>query len=107
MQDWVLAVVVGARFLAPFLIPRFPLPGLLICFVLDAADQTIFQAFGTVPANYEGYDKAMDIFYLSMAYLAMLRNWTDLGALRIGRFLFYYRLIGAMVFEIWPGPRCC
>ena len=46
--------------------------------MLDAADQTIFQAFGFDPPGYQSYDKAMDIFYLSIAYLAAMRNWDNL-----------------------------
>src|SRR5436305_1940873 len=41
--------VVGGRLLLPLLILRFPLPAVLACLVLDAADQSIFQAFGYDP----------------------------------------------------------
>ncbi len=92
--------VVIARFALPLLIPRFPLPALIACLVLDAVDQTVFQSFGFDPPGYQGYDKAMDNFYLAMAYLATLRNWTSLGAVRIGRGLFFYRLVGVVVFEL-------
>lgn len=94
-----LAVLTG-RFLLPLLIPRFPLPAIIACLVLDAADQTIFQAFGYDPPGYQNYDKAMDIFYLSIAYLAAMRNWDNLHAFAIARFLFYYRLAGALIFEV-------
>jgi hypothetical protein len=92
--------VVVARFGLPLLIPKFPLPGILGCLVLDAADQTIFQAFGYDPPFYQSYDKAMDVFYLSIAYLASLRNWTNQAAVGISRFLFFYRQIGAVAFEL-------
>ena len=68
---------IGGRFLLPLLIPRFPLPAIIACLVLDAADQTIFQAFGFDPPGYQSYDKAMDIFYLAIAYLATMRNWDE------------------------------
>lgn len=100
VEDVVFLLVVGGRFLLPLLIPFFPLPAILACLVLDAADQSIFQAFGFDPPNYQNYDKAMDIFYLSVAYLAAMRNWDNLGAFAIARFLFYYRLIGAFIFEL-------
>ena len=87
--------VVGGRFVLPLLIPRFPLPAIIACLVLDAADQTIFQAFGYDPPGYQSYDKAMDIFYLAVAYLATMRNWENLAAYRVARFLFFYRLVGA------------
>jgi hypothetical protein len=100
MDQVVFLLVVGGRFVLPLLIPRFPLPAIIACLVLDAADQTIFQLFGYDPPGYQSYDKAMDIFYLSLAYLAAMRNWDNLGAFSIARFLFYYRLCGAFLFEM-------
>lgn len=93
-------LVVGGRFVLPLLIPRFPLPAVIACLVLDGVDQTIFQLFGYDPPGYQSYDKAMDIFYLSVAYLSAMRNWDNLGAFAIARFLFYYRLTGAFLFEL-------
>jgi hypothetical protein len=103
MHGGVLAVfvlVVGARFLLPLTIPRWPLPGIVACLVLDAVDQTVFQTFGYDPPEYQGYDKAMDVFYLAVAYLATLRNWASLPAFEIGRFLYFYRLVGVVAFEL-------
>jgi hypothetical protein len=93
-------VVIGARFLVPLLIPMFPLPAIIACLVLDAADQSIFQAFGFDPPGYQSYDKAMDVYYLAMAYLATLRNWSSLPAFGVGRFLYFYRLVGVVAFEL-------
>lgn len=101
MDQFVFLLVVGGRFVLPLLIPRFPLPAILACLVLDAADQTIFQAFGYDPPGYQSYDKAMDIFYLSIAYLAAMRNWDNLAAFNVARFLFYYRMAGAFLFEMF------
>jgi hypothetical protein len=95
----VFLVVVGARFLVPLLIPRFPLPAILGALVLDGVDQTIFQAFGYDPPGYQGYDKAMDVYYLAIAYLATLRNWTSEAAVRVAGFLYFYRLVGVIAFE--------
>jgi hypothetical protein len=96
----VFVAVVGARFLLPLAIPFYPLPAIVACLILDGVDQTIFQAFGYDPPNYQSYDKAMDVFYLSMAYLATLRNWESMPAFRIGWFLYFYRLVGALAFEL-------
>jgi hypothetical protein len=96
----VFLAVVGARFLVPLLIPRFPLPAIIACLVLDGVDQTIFQTMGYDPPGYQGYDKAMDVFYLCVAYLSTLRNWTSEGAFRVGRFLYFYRLVGVAAFEL-------
>ncbi|MGY4768786.1 hypothetical protein ACXC9Q_17885 [Kribbella sp. CWNU-51] len=98
--DVVFWSVVTARFVLPLFIPKYPLPAIIGCLVLDAADQTIFQAFGFNPPFYQSYDKAMDVFYLSVAYTASLRNWTSHPAFRINRFLFFYRQIGVVAFEL-------
>ena len=96
----VFLAVVGARFLVPLLIPRFPLPAIIAALVLDGVDQTIFQAFGYDPPGYQGYDKAMDMYYLAIAYLSTMRNWTSLPAVRVAAFLYFYRLIGVVAFEL-------
>lgn len=100
MDQLVFLLVVGGRFVLPLFIPRFPLPAIITCLLLDGVDQTIFQLFGYDPPGYQSYDKAMDIFYLSIAYLAAMRNWDNLGAFAVARFLFYYRLVGAFLFEM-------
>ncbi len=97
----ILAVVIAARLLSPLLIPWFPLPGIVVSLVLDAVDQTIFQSFTQMPlAFYQSYDKALDIYYLSVAYISTLRNWTNHFAYRVAAVLFYYRLAGVALFEL-------
>ncbi len=102
-------VVVLARFLVPLTIPRYPLPGILASLIIDAIDQTIFQQFTNLNLDgYQGYDKALDIYYLTIAYISTLRNWTNLYAYRVSQFLLYYRLFGVTLFELTyepPGPR--
>jgi hypothetical protein len=92
--------VVGARFLLPLLVFRFPLPAIIGCLVLDGVDQTVFQSFGYDPPGYQGYDKAMDVYYLALAYLATMRNWANDIAFRTSRFLYFYRLTGVVAFEL-------
>jgi len=96
----VFVAVVGARFLVPLAIPAYPLPAIIGALVLDAADQTIFQSFGYDPPGYQSYDKAMDVFYLAIAYLATMRNWQAMPAYAVGRFLYFYRLVGVVAFEL-------
>ena len=92
--------VVAARVLVPLGVFRFPLPIMLAALVIDGLDQTIFQTFTHLPLeNYQSYDKALDVYYLSLAYLAMLRNWVSRDGFDVGRFLFYYRLVGVVLFE--------
>jgi hypothetical protein len=94
-------VVAAARFLLPLLIPRYPLPGILASLLLDGVDQTIFQQFtGLSLEGYQGYDKALDIYYLSIAYVSTMRNWVNHFAFRLSRFLFYWRLVGVALFEL-------
>jgi hypothetical protein len=100
--DWLIfALVVGARLLVPLLIPLFPLPGILLALLLDGVDQTIFQTFTHLPLDgYQSYDKALDIYYLTVAYISTFRNWVNQFAFQVSRFLFYYRLAGVALFEM-------
>jgi hypothetical protein len=97
----ILFLVIALRLLVPLAIPRYPIPAGIAALVIDGVDQTIFQTFTTLPlAGYQGYDKALDIYYLSIEYLSTLRNWTNLDAMLMSRFLFYYRLVGVLLFEL-------
>jgi hypothetical protein len=97
----IVVLVVGARLFLPLLIPYVPVVGLLACLILDSADQTIFQQFPAIPLDgYQSYDKALDIYYLSIAYLSTMRNWTNRPAFGMSMFLYYYRLVGALLFEL-------
>jgi hypothetical protein len=92
--------VVGARVLVPLGVFRFPLPAMLAALVIDGLDQTIFQTVTSLPLeNYQSYDKALDVYYLSLAYLSMMRNWVSKDGFDVGRFLYYYRLVGVVLFE--------
>jgi hypothetical protein len=96
----IFAIVVGLRLFVPLLIPRFPLPSILAALVIDAVDQTVFQQFTNLDLDgYQTYDKARDIYYLTIAYVATMRNWGGGFAFKVGRFLWYYRLIGVVIFE--------
>jgi hypothetical protein len=99
----VVVAIVAARLLIPLLIPRHPLV-IVVVLVLDAADQSLLAAATDIDTgesgSYQSFDKALDVYYLSIAYLATLRNWTSDAAFRIGQFLFYYRLAGVVAFEL-------
>ena len=97
----VFLIVLAMRFIIPLFIPRFPLPAILLALIIDAADQTIFQQFTNLNLDgYQNYDKALDIFYLTIAFLAVYRNWTNTTAINVARFLWYYRLVGVWLFEV-------
>jgi hypothetical protein len=97
-------VLIAARLLLPLLIPRYPLLMILVCLIVDSADLSIMEAFGLYPVEYQSIDKALDIYYLSIAYVATMRNWENLEALQIARILFYLRLAGVLAFEL-SGAR--
>lgn len=101
-QHTIFAAVVFARLVVPLFIPRFPLPAVLAALVIDGVDQSIFQAAGmaSVLSNYQSYDKALDIYYLVIAYTSTLRNWPDPAAFRVSQFLWYWRLVGVVIFEL-------
>jgi len=93
-------LVVGARVLVPLGVFRFPLPIMLAALVIDGLDQTIFQTFTHLDlSGYQQYDKALDVYYLALAYLATFRNWVSRDGFDVSRFLFYYRLVGVVLFE--------
>ncbi|MGH1563264.1 hypothetical protein [Mumia sp. DW29H23] len=98
--------VVAARLLVPLFIFKFPLPGIVACMLLDGVDQTVFQTFTSLDLTYyQSYDKALDIYYLALAYVATMRNWTSRPAFEVARFLFFYRLVGTTIFELTGGEH--
>ncbi len=93
--------VVALRLLVPLIIPRFPLPAILACLVLDGVDQSIFQQFTSLNLDgYQSYDKALDVYYLSIAYISTMRNWTNSLSFQVARFLYFYRMVGVLAFEL-------
>ncbi|MGN8247103.1 hypothetical protein ACTHAM_000775 [Cellulomonas soli] len=101
----VFVLVLGLRLVVPLFIPRFPLPALIAALVIDGVDQTVFATFTDLPLdNYQSYDKALDIYYLTIAYLAVIRNWRSTFSLRLAAGLWYYRLVGVLAFEL-TGER--
>jgi hypothetical protein len=100
--EFVIVAVILSRLLVPLLIIRWPLPAIVASLIIDAVDQTVFSAVAPNAdlAGYQTYDKALDIYYLVIAYISTLRNWTNHFALEVARFLIYYRLIGVVLFEL-------
>jgi hypothetical protein len=103
-ESAVIAAIVLLRLFVPLLIPRFPLPMIIAALILDAVDGSLLDAFTQVDVGpdgpYQSFDKALDIYYLSIAYLTTMRNWTSNAAFRTAQFLFYYRLAGVLLFEL-------
>jgi hypothetical protein len=98
----VVLAILATRLIVPLFILRFPLPAILVALVVDAADQTILQQATDFSLDrYQNFDKALDIYYLAIAYLAVYRNWTNDFAIQVAAFLWYYRLVGVLLFEIF------
>jgi hypothetical protein len=97
-------LIVATRLIVPLFIPRFPLV-IIVALVVDGIDQTLLATFPDIDTGpegpYQSYDKALDIYYLTVAYLATMRNWQHRGAFRVGRFLLFYRLVGVTLFELF------
>ena len=97
----IFGAVLAVRLLVPLAIPRYPLPAILAALVLDAVDYTVIRDWTSLSMEeYQGFDKALDIYYLTIAYISTLRNWTNLFAFKLSRFLFYWRLVGLVLFEL-------
>jgi hypothetical protein len=100
----IVTLIVVTRLVVPLFIPRFPLV-IVGALVVDAVDQTLLAQLTEVDTGedgpYQSYDKALDIYYLTVAYLATMRNWASEGAFRVARFLFFYRLVGVTLFELF------
>ena len=101
----VIAVVLVLRLAVPLLIPRFPLPALLASLVVDGVDGGVLSALTDVGVDwYQSFDKALDVYYLAIAYLAVRRNWPDRFSVAVVAALWYYRLVGVLAFEL-TGAR--
>jgi hypothetical protein len=97
----VFVLVILIRLLLPLWIPRFPFPTMVACALIDAGDQSFLAQFtGVDLAEYQTYDKALDVHYLGIAYVSMLRNWVTGDLLAVGACLWYFRLLGVMLFEV-------
>jgi hypothetical protein len=100
-DELVVVAVIAMRLAVPLLILRYPLPGILAAILADAVDGAIFAGVTGAPLEgYQNFDKALDTWYLAFAYFAMVRNWADPEAVRIGRLLWYYRLLGVAIFSV-------
>ena len=101
MQDaLVVAGVLSVRLILPLFIARYPIPAILGCLVVDAGDQTVFQRYTSLDlAEHQTYDKALDVYYLTLAYVSTIRNWAGGPDFTVARWLWYYRLVGVAIFE--------
>ncbi|MCP3682807.1 MAG: hypothetical protein GY861_08970 [bacterium] len=94
-----LLVILALRLIIPLSILRWPLWGTVASAVLDAIDVPLLNLMGVGSfSEYPRADKALDIYYLSFAFIKSLK-WGFL-AKRTSIALFICRLFGVIAFEI-------
>lgn len=95
-------IVIVLRLVIPLMILWRPLSGSIIALLLDAFDVAIVELFGPggMGEHYQTIDKVLDLYYLSLQAFVAWKWWTD-GRLRlVALVLFFYRLVGVVVFEV-------
>lgn len=86
------------RLLAPLLILKFPLPGVLLSIFLDMSDWDLIN-FQTDQDYiiYQSWDKALDLYFLSLAAITVF-TWKNRLAKKISISLYLYRGLGVILF---------
>ncbi len=103
----VFVIVVGLRFLIPLFIPRWPLPASSPAWCSTASTRRIFQTFGFDPPGLPELRQG-DGPVLPVHRLPLLAAELDASAaVGISRFLFFYRMVGVMLFEVPGFAPCC
>lgn len=91
-------VITLIRLLAPFLILRFPLIGILLCMFIDMYDWQIIDTSNPQKlAFYQNWDKTLD-FYYQIFIVIIVFQFKDKIARSTAIFLFLYRSLGLMLF---------
>lgn len=90
-------VLTGLRLLVPLLILRWPIFGMLASMYLDLQDFNYFNIRNEQDmANYQSWDKIMDIYYFAIAFYTSL-SWKEILAKKLSIFFFTYRAIGVAI----------
>ncbi len=97
-------IVIALRLLIPLLILRNPLVGGLAAMAIDALDVVIIELIGLggFGDHYAQLDKLLDTYYLTIE-LYVAWSW-EIWAKAPAVFLYVYRVIGVILFEI-TGTR--
>ncbi len=86
------------RLLAPLLILRWPIFGIISSMYLDFQDFNYFNIQNDNDMkNYQAWDKILDTYYLALAFYTSL-SWKETLAKKLSIFFFSYRAIGIAVF---------
>lgn len=92
--------VIGLRLVVPLMILWRPLSGSIVAMLLDLLDVVIVEFFGPggMGDYYHNLDKYLDLYYLSLqAFMAW--KWADSRLRLVALVLFFYRLVGVVVFQ--------
>ena len=97
-------IVIALRLVIPLLILRNPLVGGLAAVAIDALDVVIIELIGLggFGDHYAQLDKLLDTYYLTIELYVAL-SW-DVWAKYPAVFLYVYRVVGVVLFEI-SGTR--
>ena len=93
-------IVTLIRLLIPLTILKHPFWGTILSLLTDAIDVILITILNMGDfTNYHSVDKFLDMYYLSFSAYTSLA-WNDLLAKKTSIFLFVYRLIGFILFEL-------
>jgi len=100
-----LLIVLLIRFAVPLTIFRWPLWGALASLTADSLDVLLWDLMPWgIPDSYHRLDKYPDMYYLGIELIVSQLRWTDAWPRRISLVLFFWRLIGFLLFEV-TGER--
>lgn len=94
-------IIILLRLIVPLLILRKPLVGGIAAMLLDGLDVVLIELIpgGSFGDHYHTLDKILDTYYLTLELFVALR-WKSPYARRPAVFLFAYRAIGVVLFEL-------
>ena len=93
----IVIVLTLARLLVPLTILRWPIAGMFLSMYLDLQDFNYFTIHSNQDmTNYQTWDKFMDIYYLTIAFITTL-SWKEVLAKKLSIFFYSYRALGVLV----------
>lgn len=91
----IIVFVIILRLLAPLLILRFPIAGVILASVLDWHDHSFIGGY----EYYQILDKWLDFYFLAICAWTV-RSWTDEIAKKLAFGLFWFRAVGVIVLSV-------
>ncbi len=100
-------IVLVMRLLGPLLILRWPLAGTLLSqLVFDMFDVVIWDATGVLgKIDYTAVEKPLDLYQLTIQLIVVFA-WKQKYPKRLGIGLYFYRLVGFIVYELTKARVC-